>query len=66
MPKGIPFIGDYIVSFLMGGSNIGALTISRFLPSCGGASIGNRCLSFRAFPDDPQDRRGSAVIGRIQ
>lgn len=30
MPKGIPFIGDYIVSFLMGGSNIGALTISRF------------------------------------
>jgi menaquinol-cytochrome c reductase cytochrome b subunit len=30
MPKGIPFIGDYIVGFLMGGSNIGALTISRF------------------------------------
>ncbi len=30
MPKGVPFIGDHIVSFLMGGSNIGALTLSRF------------------------------------
>ena len=30
MPKSIPFAGDFIVSFLMGGSDIGALTISRF------------------------------------
>ena len=30
MPKGIPVIGEHIVSFLMGGSSIGALTISRF------------------------------------
>ncbi|HEY4744136.1 MAG TPA: cytochrome b N-terminal domain-containing protein [Desulfuromonadaceae bacterium] len=30
MPKSIPVAGDLIVNFLMGGSDIGALTISRF------------------------------------
>jgi len=30
MPKGMPFIGEHVTAVLMGGTNIGALTLSRF------------------------------------